>query len=278
MHRTYVRRRLAALAAARRRDRGAERADRRALGVGARARVGSPRAPYVVRPGDSLWSIAAARLARARSPRGHPRSSMPSTRHRSTGSTAGAWSSRIPPLTVVTAPGYGSRRHNILWHRPRCDALGAMRTTIGSSTPGPPKPARPSVDGASAAACARRYTTFERIEEVGLLVVKRDGSKEPFVREKLAGSIRKALADRPVPGDGGRHHGRPHPGQAPTARVPRSHRASSARRCSPPCGEPTRWRTCASPRSTRSSRASPTSSASSVSLQKKEPAKRRRST
>jgi len=48
-------------------------------------------------------------------------------------------------------------------------------------------------------ACARRYTTFERIEDVGLLVIKRDGTKEPFVREKLAGSIRKALADRPVP-------------------------------------------------------------------------------
>lgn len=47
-------------------------------------------------------------------------------------------------------------------------------------------------------ACTRRYTTFERIEEVGLIVVKRDGSKEPFDREKLAGSIRKALADRPV--------------------------------------------------------------------------------
>lgn len=47
-------------------------------------------------------------------------------------------------------------------------------------------------------ACSRRYTTFERIEEVGLVVVKRDGSKEPFDREKLASSIRKALADRPV--------------------------------------------------------------------------------
>ena len=47
-------------------------------------------------------------------------------------------------------------------------------------------------------ACSRRFTTFERIEEVGLVVVKRDGSKEPFDREKLAGSIRKALADRPV--------------------------------------------------------------------------------
>lgn len=48
------------------------------------------------------------------------------------------------------------------------------------------------------AACGRRYTTFERIESVGMVVVKRDGTKEPFDREKLAGGIRKALADRPV--------------------------------------------------------------------------------
>jgi transcriptional repressor NrdR len=47
-------------------------------------------------------------------------------------------------------------------------------------------------------ACSRRYTTFERIEEVGLLVVKRDGSKEPFSRDKLATGIRSAVADRPV--------------------------------------------------------------------------------
>jgi transcriptional repressor NrdR len=47
-------------------------------------------------------------------------------------------------------------------------------------------------------ACGRRYTTFERIEDVGVVVVKRDGTKEPFDRQKLAGSIRKALADRPV--------------------------------------------------------------------------------
>jgi transcriptional repressor NrdR len=45
--------------------------------------------------------------------------------------------------------------------------------------------------------CHRRFTTFERVD-VGLVVVKRDGSKEPFDRDKLAGSIRKALADRPV--------------------------------------------------------------------------------
>jgi len=48
------------------------------------------------------------------------------------------------------------------------------------------------------AACTRRYTTFERIEDVGLVVVKRDGSKDPFSREKLAAGIRNALADRQV--------------------------------------------------------------------------------
>ncbi|HEY6680178.1 MAG TPA: transcriptional regulator NrdR, partial [Actinomycetota bacterium] len=36
------------------------------------------------------------------------------------------------------------------------------------------------------AACGRRFTTFERIEEVGLVVTKRDGTSEPFDREKLA--------------------------------------------------------------------------------------------
>lgn len=47
-------------------------------------------------------------------------------------------------------------------------------------------------------ACGRRYTTFERVEDVGLVVVKRDGSKDPFEREKVAGSVRKAIKNRPV--------------------------------------------------------------------------------
>jgi transcriptional repressor NrdR len=33
--------------------------------------------------------------------------------------------------------------------------------------------------------CAQRYTTFERIEEIGLYVVKRSGDREPFAREKV---------------------------------------------------------------------------------------------
>jgi transcriptional repressor NrdR len=46
--------------------------------------------------------------------------------------------------------------------------------------------------------CKRRYTTFERIEELGLTVVKRDGSKEPYDREKVVAGLAKALTNRPV--------------------------------------------------------------------------------
>lgn len=46
--------------------------------------------------------------------------------------------------------------------------------------------------------CGRRYTTFERIEELGLMVVKRDGSKEPWDRDKMVDGIRKAIVNRPV--------------------------------------------------------------------------------
>ena len=49
--------------------------------------------------------------------------------------------------------------------------------------------------------CARRYTTFERIEELGLMVVKRDGSKEPWDRDKMVAGIRKAVVNRPVSED-----------------------------------------------------------------------------
>jgi transcriptional repressor NrdR len=47
-------------------------------------------------------------------------------------------------------------------------------------------------------ACGRRYTTFERPEEVPILVVKRSGLEEPFSREKIAEGIRRACKNRPV--------------------------------------------------------------------------------
>ncbi|HVA70875.1 MAG TPA: transcriptional regulator NrdR [Acidimicrobiales bacterium] len=46
--------------------------------------------------------------------------------------------------------------------------------------------------------CAQRYTTFERIEEIGLFVIKRSGDREPFVREKILAGVRSAAKNRPV--------------------------------------------------------------------------------
>jgi transcriptional repressor NrdR len=48
------------------------------------------------------------------------------------------------------------------------------------------------------ASCGRRYTTFERVEELVLSVIKRDGGKEPYDREKVVSGIRKAIKNRPV--------------------------------------------------------------------------------
>ena len=42
-------------------------------------------------------------------------------------------------------------------------------------------------------ACGRRYTTFERVEDVGLWVLKRDGTREQYDREKLTLGVRKAI-------------------------------------------------------------------------------------
>lgn len=46
--------------------------------------------------------------------------------------------------------------------------------------------------------CNRRYTTFERPEEVPLLVVKRNGVEEPFDREKIVAGLISACKNRPV--------------------------------------------------------------------------------
>lgn len=46
--------------------------------------------------------------------------------------------------------------------------------------------------------CTQRFTTFERVEEVPLVVVKRDGSREPFDRRKLIDGVREACKNRPV--------------------------------------------------------------------------------
>lgn len=46
--------------------------------------------------------------------------------------------------------------------------------------------------------CGRRYSTFERAEEVPILVRKRSGAEEPFQRTKITEGIRRACKNRPV--------------------------------------------------------------------------------
>ncbi len=46
--------------------------------------------------------------------------------------------------------------------------------------------------------CGRRYTTYERLAAVNLMVVKRDGRREEFNRDKLLFGLQKACTKRPV--------------------------------------------------------------------------------
>lgn len=46
--------------------------------------------------------------------------------------------------------------------------------------------------------CSRRYTTYERIEQVLPLVVKKDNRREPFDRMKVLSGLRRACEKRPV--------------------------------------------------------------------------------
>jgi transcriptional repressor NrdR len=48
-------------------------------------------------------------------------------------------------------------------------------------------------------ACGRKFSTYERVETAQLLVIKRDGRREPYDRDKLYSGIRKACEKRPLP-------------------------------------------------------------------------------
>jgi transcriptional repressor NrdR len=49
--------------------------------------------------------------------------------------------------------------------------------------------------------CGKRFTTYEKIEEIPIMVVKRDGRREQFDSEKIRMGIRKACEKRPVAAD-----------------------------------------------------------------------------
>ncbi|MHB8919203.1 MAG: transcriptional regulator NrdR [Desulfocucumaceae bacterium] len=63
---------------------------------------------------------------------------------------------------------------------------------------------RPAEDGNSirrrreCGGCARRFTTYERVDEIPLMVVKKDGRREPFDHKKLLYGLAKSCQKRPV--------------------------------------------------------------------------------
>ena len=63
---------------------------------------------------------------------------------------------------------------------------------------------RPTPDGTSirrrreCVSCGRRFTTYETIEYAPLMVIKKDGSRQPFDREKILCGLRNACKKRPV--------------------------------------------------------------------------------
>jgi transcriptional repressor NrdR len=48
-------------------------------------------------------------------------------------------------------------------------------------------------------ACERRFTTYERSDEIPYMVVKKDGRREKFDRQKVLGGLLRACEKRPVP-------------------------------------------------------------------------------
>ncbi len=69
--------------------------------------------------------------------------------------------------------------------------------------------------------CGRRFTSYERIDEIPYMVVKKDGSRERFERQKLLAGLLKACEKRPVAS--------PRSRRSPTAWRPRCRTSPSAR-------------------------------------------------
>ncbi len=78
----------------------------------------------------------------------------------------------------------------------KCPGCGSLDDKVVDS--------RQSDDGGSirrrrqCLACSRRYTTFERLEELTLLVIKRSGDREPFDLDNVVAGVRAAAKNRPI--------------------------------------------------------------------------------
>jgi len=79
----------------------------------------------------------------------------------------------------------------------KCPGCGYLESKVLDS--------RPSDEGGSIRRrreclnCQRRFTTYERVEEIPIMVVKKDGSRQVFDRTKLLNGVMRACEKRPVP-------------------------------------------------------------------------------
>ncbi len=83
----------------------------------------------------------------------------------------------------------------------------AMKCRYCASTESKVIDSRPTEDGSAIRRrrecinCGKRFTTYEKIEEIPIMVVKRDGRREQFDSEKIRNGVRKACEKRPIPAD-----------------------------------------------------------------------------
>ena len=79
-----------------------------------------------------------------------------------------------------------------------------MKCRYCSSTESKVVDSRPTEDGTSIRRrrecinCGKRFTTYEKIEEIPIMVIKKDGTRAPFDSEKILSGVRKACEKRPV--------------------------------------------------------------------------------
>ena len=146
---------------------------------------------YEVQPGDTFWAI-----ARSLDPDGDPRPLVDRLVADHGGAVAGGRASRSG-----SRPGAEPRpgRRRVASVLVRCPGCAHLDDRVIDS--------RQADDGAAirrrreCLACGRRFTTFERLEEAPLIVLKRSGSRQPFARSKLVAGMRAAAKNRPVGDD-----------------------------------------------------------------------------
>ena len=102
-----------------------------------------------------------------------------------------AFSAALPPRLF-----YGAASRSIRYHNPmECPYCHSDDTRVIDS--------RPAEEGIRrrrlCERCEQRFTTYERLAEVEPMVVKRDGRREPFQREKLLAGLSRACAKRAIP-------------------------------------------------------------------------------